>query len=59
MNEFYIIFKNGNVFNGTTKGNEETFKKLIINPMINDIESYQFYTDNTVIKEVDSLTNKV
>ena len=46
--EFYIIFKDNTTFSGTTDCSRELFVKNIINPMINNIYSYQFYPCNTV-----------
>jgi hypothetical protein len=51
MYEFYIIFKDGNSFNGTTDHNEESFVKAIINPMRDLIYSYQFYSTISVVEE--------
>lgn len=43
MYEFYIIFKNDSTFNGTTDYNEKSFVENIINPLRDNIYSYQFY----------------
>ena len=53
MNKFYIIFKNDNMFEGTTSATEVNFIKNIITPAINNIVSYQFWNEQELKDESD------
>jgi hypothetical protein len=44
MNKFYIIFKNGVTIEGETLSHKEIFTSNVINPLINEIDTYQFWS---------------